>query len=382
MLLLLGSALAADVVTQGELSSRARDLARLNMGGVVLVAETEPDRVLVDARVTDGVLPRFVVVTASSTDLPAAALAAATSTGTRCALVMSSPVQAMWKVAAYGECAGVFTETAIALPPPGTAPEGGAKPVPTWPSGAEPKATPAPSPAPAPTPTPPVAPAPQGATPEKLRMYKARHLVRGPLNYVVPGVTTYSSGVLGGGAGHVAPSVQTTPPVHVVSWGVFDGGGAPFSALQFAGVTGDEATGARLQAELERARTTTLAAGVAAGALAVVSFASFAMAFEEDDASQRPAALPLGAVSLIGATTAASVAVLASPLAQQRQRSVPRYYEPSAADSWIEKHNAKLREELGLSETDVQQIDLMSRRVEPTLQLAMAPGALVASATF
>jgi len=196
--------LAADVVTQGELSSRARDLARLNMGGVVLVAETEADRPLIDARVADGVLPRFAVVTATVLDPAAAALAAATSTGTRCALLLSSPVQSMWKAAAFGECAGVFTETALALPPPGIVPGGGAKPVPTWPSGAEPRATPAPAGTPvvvppepstepsAPPATPPVAPAPQGATPEKLRTYKQRRLARGPLNYTIGGGMTYS----------------------------------------------------------------------------------------------------------------------------------------------------------------------------------------------
>ncbi|MBM4368893.1 MAG: hypothetical protein FJ102_21945, partial [Deltaproteobacteria bacterium] len=253
---------------------------------------------------------------------------------------------------------------------------------------------------PAPAAPPPVAPAPQGATPEKLRAYKQRRLVRGPLNYTIGGGVAYAPAPGPVAASGYRPLAATQlPAVTVVSWGVFDGGGAPFSAPEFARVVGDRVTSVRLDDERQKARNTVLGTAIASGALAVGAFAAFGALqplpsfigtdesiAAEDEYQQvqatNGALMTIGVASVLGSITTLTAAVSTMPALNARHRWVYRQYAPAEADLWNEKHNAQLREELGLGEADVQQIDLQSRQLAPTIQLALAPGALSFNATF
>jgi hypothetical protein len=67
----------------------------------------------------------------------------------------------------------------------------------------------------------------------------------------------------------------------------------------------------------------------------------------------------LGAVAAGGITAAVLI-----PWMHSQQAQLYRYYTTEQADRLIESFNAKLRTQLGLTEADVQGIDLQTRRLE------------------
>lgn len=220
------------------------------------------------------------------------------------------------------------------------------------------------------------------ASPEKIRQYKARRLVRGDLTSTVGGFSSYK----GTGSGYVAT-------IH--TWAVRDGGGAPYPTPAFARAVGDGRTLARLDREKKTGTSLAVGFGVGTAALGIASVAAFSSvpaeptwdAYEDYDdysaAQDRVGPLQdywraVGMVTLTGAICTGTVAVLAPLYVNQKQQWVNRYYTPSEADALIEKHNARVREELGLSEEDVLDVDVSSWRLpaedeRPALAVTVQP---------
>jgi hypothetical protein len=210
-----------------------------------------------------------------------------------------------------------------------------------------PMGAPSPVPAPAPDLVPPtVASAPYAVTvphvvavapsadPALLRKYRDQHLVRGPMNF-----TTGTFDASEGGVGYVAT---------VNTWTVRDGGGAPHNTVTFAKAVGDTATVSRLDRQKKKATATAVVlavagAGIVAGGLAM---------YDEDQSL----AVPL-IVTGVGFAVAFS-AIWPPVVATQRRTLISTVYTPEAADKWIVSYNSALRARLGLTEADVQSIDL------------------------
>ncbi len=238
--------------------------------------------------------------------------------------------------------------------------------------GAAPPPTAATPTAAAPVPIPQPPPAAKPTDPEKLRAYKQRHLVRGALQFTVGASTQY---------GGYVKSVNT--------WGVSDGGGAPFGANDFAALVGDEATASRLRSEIQRAKGTAAGMWVATGALTVTAVVALASQqdhtlYDSDDGAYRDNTgnIVVFGLASSGALMTGLFAGLNPWWAQSRQQYIYRYYDPAAADRLIGGYNARLRAELGLTEAEVQGIDLQTRAPAARFDLALAPTGLVLRGTF
>jgi hypothetical protein len=172
------------------------------------------------------------------------------------------------------------------------------------------------------------------ADPALVRKYRDQHLVRGPMNFTM-GTFDASEG----GVGYVGT---------VDTWTVRDGGGAPHNTVTFAKAVGDSATVSRLDRQKKKATTTAVVlavagAGIVAGGLAM---------YDEDQSL----AVPL---TLTGIGFAVGLSAIVPPVvATERRTLISAVYTPEAADRWIASYNAALRARLGLTQADVQSIDL------------------------
>ena len=147
------------------------------------------------------------------------------------------------------------------------------------------------------------------------------------------------------------------------TWGIRDGGGAPYSAFTFAERIGDQGT---LDLMRKRRIAGTIigfgflgaGAGMFAGGMAV-------LAREIGASGDNDGAIVGGTVLF----TTGFVFMLMAPgpraSAVGRQSYMAHYYTPEQADELIREHNEALGEELGLSREDVIQLDLQSRRTRP-----------------
>jgi hypothetical protein len=202
------------------------------------------------------------------------------------------------------------------------------------------------------------------------------------------------------GHGYAAPVTTVT------TWGVNDGGGAPYTSSSFATAVGDSATMSALQQEKRRTRVTAGVLWAGTGALTLVGIVSAANILDEPEwtdcsyldedyescldsvDAERDALYAHNtnagvwtAVGFTGALTTATIALVLPPITRVRQQYVHRYYTPADADRWIESHNKKIRDELGLSDSDVQGIDLQSR-VEPVWTIGVGPASVAVAVAF
>jgi len=199
---------------------------------------------------------------------------------------------------------------------------------------------------------------PAAPAPQTLRDYSSRRLKRDTLSM--------TTGAVYGSNGSTYGSVSTT-----VTWGIYDGGGAPYNTANFAALVGDTETPQVLEERLRKGRARAWGLGLGGIAMTTVGSVMVSNAGYDDDAALL-GGITLATVGLVGACT-----FYAPPLiARARNNMVAYNYTPDAADRWIQKYNSELREELGLSSEDTQEIDLQSRApgwsVEPVVGLAYA----------
>lgn len=188
-------------------------------------------------------------------------------------------------------------------------------------------------------------------SPQALRDYQRRRLYRAATTSITTTAVPISSGTY-------TTYVPITNTVN--SWGVFDGGSL-LLLEDFARRTGDTAGTDRADAWLatsqHRARVTT-GVGVGLGLAGLVALVSTANA-EEPSAG----AVLFGALGVSTAVVVVPMGItltVVAPRARKRA-SVSRFYAPDEADALIERHNAALRAELGLSEADTLEMDLKVR---------------------
>ncbi len=172
-----------------------------------------------------------------------------------------------------------------------------------------------------------------------LRVYKTRRLKRDTLAF---------STVTANGSGGTTVS-------NVLTWSVYDGGGAVLDALTFANLVGDRRTVDQIY---KHRRQGAAGAGVMIG-LTVAGFAVGMPALLEGTGR---GATAVGVIALVTGGTCGSLLPIAIYFATQSGKFVARYYTPERADELIREYNDELGEELGLDRQDVMQMDLQSRR--------------------
>jgi hypothetical protein len=237
------------------------------------------------------------------------------------------------------------------------------------------------------------------ADPAKLREYKQKHLVRGSLQFTTGDGGSFVRGANGGGW------YSATPVTTTVTWGVNDGGGAPLRADAFARTVADSATLGKLSQETRASRAASLWLGVGGGVVALVGIGVMAgqepepenpgygsprydaYQVEKDAVQGRNQGRTLGGLVVLTAGGVGIAEAFLVPLATERRHQlIHRFYSPTEADRWIEGYNARLRDSLGLSEADVQGIDLRveGEPADPWIawEVGVAPGGLVLAATF
>ena len=163
-----------------------------------------------------------------------------------------------------------------------------------------------------------------------LRAYKREHLTRGSF--------TSSSMVV---TGNYA-SMSTTN-----SWTVYVGGSVPLTYPVFAEMIGDEAT----LKEVERLKQNATG-GAVVSVLGAAALLSTLFMLDDDNSTPEAAVGTLGTVAFLGGL---GVWVYN---ATKADGPVSRHYSVDQADGHIETYNARLRKEKGLTEEDVQDIDL------------------------
>lgn len=126
--------------------------------------------------------------------------------------------------------------------------------------------------------------------------------------------------------------------VRVYSWGVYEGGTHPLTALQFARRVEDRPK--RRQIAVIRSITAVLGLGAVGGGVACL------MRADENSYLYTPGVvLPLAGLSAL-------------VLGQTATRPLDHLYEPSLASPLAEDHNIRLRAELGLSADDTMRVEL------------------------
>lgn len=176
--------------------------------------------------------------------------------------------------------------------------------------------------------------------PAALRKYNSGRLVRGSLDLTV--------GSVYGTHGTMYGSVST-----VATWTVRDGAGAPLNTISFADRVGDTTGAARARSQ----RTTGQVLGIGGiGVGSILYIASLGLLLGNDLDPNRDQQLRT-ATGLLVAGTVAYIPGIAGVLVWNNALVIPKHYRPEEADGWIEKHNARLRTQLGLTEQDVQSID-------------------------
>ncbi len=174
-----------------------------------------------------------------------------------------------------------------------------------------------------------------------LKEYDRRRLVRRPLQIT----TTYVT------------NGQTTGTSVSMSWVVMDGGGTNITGIGFAEMMGDRATLRQMDREKRKGN---IGFGVMMGIAVPLIIGGYALAgTAADHDSGRIAG------GIIAGTTGVGLALTAwmpPAYAIGKQNWVARFYSPDEADQRIDEYNAEVREELGLSETDVLMLDMFGRR--------------------
>ncbi|NOY25732.1 MAG: hypothetical protein GXP62_07645 [Oligoflexia bacterium] len=143
------------------------------------------------------------------------------------------------------------------------------------------------------------------------------------------------------------------------SWSVFDGGGARLTPIGFADAVGDTAGVLRMRKHRR------VSVGLLAGGLTLwgSSMAGTVGLLIASNSSANQDQLINAAGVLTGVSLASiPVGLTGMIMLLTKDTNISGNYTTSEADAWIEKYNAKLREELGLSEQDVQILDLQTRR--------------------
>lgn len=184
---------------------------------------------------------------------------------------------------------------------------------------------------------------------ESLRAYKSRRLLRS------------GSTSMGAYSIPMASGFSSVGTFSVDGWKVTDGGGAPVHALSFARVTGDHQQLALFKKQKRTAVAVTVGAGIASAGLLIATVNSFAH-YDPN------AALWASASSLC--VTFAVVTPIATGI---DRRNIQRSYSPAEADARIETYNASIRTSLGLTDEDVLEIDLSTRREVASPTLAFSP---------
>jgi len=175
-----------------------------------------------------------------------------------------------------------------------------------------------------------------------MREYRSRRLVRDALS-----ITSGN-----------AQSVST-----VVTWGIKDGGGAPYSALTFAMRVGDQPT---LDLMKKRRVGATATGFVFLGAGAAM-FVGGLVVFKKLDEEVLWGDEPLIAGTIVFSTGIVFMCMAPGPLLAERIRQsyLANFYAPERADELIREYNEALGEELGLSREDVLQLDVHGSRARP-----------------
>jgi hypothetical protein len=189
--------------------------------------------------------------------------------------------------------------------------------------------------------TPPTVAVPRASPdPALLRKYNSQHLVRGSLDLTVGSV--YGSG------GATYGSVST-----ISTWTVRDGAGAPLNTFSFAERVGDTAGLARAQSK----RSTAQALGIGGFGVGSILYIASLAALAGDDLDPNRDRQLRTATGLLVAGTVAYIPGVVGVVMWGNVKHIAKNYRPDEADRWIEKYNAGLRADLGLSEQDVQAID-------------------------
>ncbi len=203
---------------------------------------------------------------------------------------------------------------------------------------------------------------------EALRVYKSRRLVRATTS--LTSTTSSSEG----------SSTST-----VITWMVYDGGGTPITAAQFAERVGDDQVADRIQRERRRGTAASLVLlGVGAGSLAAglpLVHEGIVGGIEDDGASSDPRTVG-GIVLLCSGAALLGLFHLPAAVATNRARFCGAFYTPEQADDLIRAYNDALGAELGLDREDVLQLDLQSRRPAVTVRPYLALGALGVRGSF
>ena len=139
-------------------------------------------------------------------------------------------------------------------------------------------------------------------------------------------------------------------------WTVYDGGGAPLSALDFISRVDDPQGIVRLDGMVTRIRKRGV--GLLIGGLVAGGIGTAALVAGDDE----PGAgrILIGVVGLTGAiigVPSGAAVTLATPM-QRKNAVISRVYSPDEADALVERYNDQLRVELGVSGEDTSEIDL------------------------
>ncbi len=196
--------------------------------------------------------------------------------------------------------------------------------------------------------------------------YKRRHLSRAKLNYV--------SG--------------TTGTTLAQSWIVAQGNVTPLSATDFSEMVGDERMVVRLKEQRQTAGVMSLAVGLAStgliiGGIVMLDKSNEAMAAHYDLDLEDPgyhstrdeadAYMAKGMALLLPGTIVINFSWMIPIFTIPKQRMPANYYTPDEAQAIIDRYNAELREELGLTQEDVLLIDMYGKR--PQVEMTPVFGA-------
>jgi len=150
-----------------------------------------------------------------------------------------------------------------------------------------------------------------------------------------------------------------------VTWGVQDGGGAPFSARTFAERLGDTEVVEKMHKRRVGATITGFAFLGAGIGMFVGGMAILDAEINGDDGSDSSGGVIGGTV--VFSSGIVFMCLAPGPLGTEnaRQRYLANYYTPERADELIREHNEAIGEELGLSREDILQLDLHGARNRP-----------------
>lgn len=140
------------------------------------------------------------------------------------------------------------------------------------------------------------------------------------------------------------------------TWSVYDGKGAPIPALAFARAAGDKATLARMAHQAKVGRNVAIVGSVVGTVGLGLTVVGLNMVDPVRD-MQTDAGIGVTATG-VGMIFGYTLFPLALFPAWQRTTTAAHFYSTSRADTYIDAYNAHLRAELGLTEADVQSIEI------------------------